>query len=80
MKGICHLAQLFLDTLAVILGEKSEIVGEIFPPALEMHFVRGFGKYQEIYMQIQPSLTKIETFYIVVLLIGANCRFVDYKY
>ena len=26
----CHLAQLFLDTLAVILREKSEIVGENF--------------------------------------------------
>ena len=36
----CHLAQLFLDTLAVILREKSEIIGEIFSPALEMPFVR----------------------------------------
>ena len=36
----CHLAQLFVDTLAVILRKKSEIVGEIFSPALEMQFAR----------------------------------------
>ena len=32
--------KLFLDTLAVILRKKSEIVGEIFSPALEMQFVQ----------------------------------------
>ena len=32
---ICHLA---FNTSAVILREKSEIVGEIFSPALEMQF------------------------------------------
>ena len=35
----CHLAQLFLDTSAVILRKQGEIVGEFFSPALEMQFV-----------------------------------------
>ena len=35
-QSLCRLAQLFLDT--VILGKKSEIVGEIFFPALKMQF------------------------------------------
>ena len=34
----CRLAQLFLGTSAVILPKKSEIVGEIFFPALKMQF------------------------------------------
>ena len=28
----------------------------------------------------KPLLTKIETFYVVVLLNRTNCRFVDYKH
>ena len=28
----------------------------------------------------KPSLTKIGKFYIVALLNGTNCRFVDFKY
>ena len=36
----CRLAQLFLDTLAVILRRKSEIVGEFVSPTLEMQFGR----------------------------------------
>ena len=28
----------------------------------------------------KPSLTKIETFYIVALLNGTKCQFVDFKY
>ena len=35
----CRLAQLFLDTSAVILQKKSEIVGENFFPALKMRLV-----------------------------------------
>ena len=37
---LCRLAQLFLDTSAVILQKKSEIVGENFLPALKMQFGR----------------------------------------
>ena len=40
VQSSCHLAQLFLDTSAVILQKKREIVGEIFSPALEMQFVQ----------------------------------------
>ena len=43
-----NLAQLFVDTLVVILGKKSEIVGEIFCLAQEMQFCRFFWKCQEI--------------------------------
>ena len=32
--------QLFLDTLAVISRKKSEVVSDIFSPALEMQFVQ----------------------------------------
>ena len=39
VQSYCYLAQLFLDTLVVIL-RKSEIVGEFFSPALEMQFGR----------------------------------------
>ena len=37
-QSLCHLAQLFLNTSAVILQKKSEIVGENFFPALKMQF------------------------------------------
>ena len=37
-QSLCRLAQLFLDTSAVILQKKSEIVGENFFPALKMQF------------------------------------------
>ena len=40
VQSLCRSAQLFLDTLAVILGKESKLVGEIFPPALEMQFSR----------------------------------------
>ena len=40
VQSSCHLAQLFLDTLAFILRKKCEIVEEIFSLALEMQFVR----------------------------------------
>ena len=63
----CHLVQLFLDTLAVILRKRSKIIIEILPILL---------KYQEIY---KSSLTKIETSYIVALLNITDYRFVDYK-
>ena len=39
-QSLCRLAQLFLDTSAVILQKKSEIVGENFFPALKMKFGR----------------------------------------
>ena len=47
------LPQLFLDTSAVNLRKKTEIVGENFFPALKMQFGRFFLKYQEIDVQIQ---------------------------
>ena len=37
-QSLCRLAQLFLDTSAVILRKKSEIVGANFFPALKMQF------------------------------------------
>ena len=39
-QSVCRLAQLFLVTSAVILQDKSEIVGENFLPALKMQFGR----------------------------------------
>ena len=36
IQSLCRLAQLFLDTSAVISQKKSEIVGENFIPALKM--------------------------------------------
>ena len=48
----CRLAQLFLDTLAIILRKKSEIVGETFS-ALEKAIWLILLKYQEIDVQIQ---------------------------
>ena len=49
---------LFVDTLAIILQKKSEIVGESFSPTLEIQFVRFYLKYQEIYAQIQSFTDK----------------------
>ena len=37
-------------------------------------------KYQKTDVQMQASLTKIETSYIAAFLNGTNCRFVEYKY
>ena len=39
-QSLCCLAELFLDTAAVILQKKSEIIGENFFPALKMQFGR----------------------------------------
>ena len=39
VQSLCRLAQLFIDISAVILGKKSQIVGEFFP-ALKMQFRR----------------------------------------
>ena len=38
LQSLCRLAQLFLNALAVISKRKSDIVGEIFFPTLEMQF------------------------------------------
>ena len=48
-QSLCRLAQLFLNTSAVILRKKSEIVGENFFLTLKMILL----KYQEIDVQIQ---------------------------
>ena len=48
----CRLAQLFLDTSAVILQKKSEIVGEIFASS-ENAIWSILLKYQVIDVQIQ---------------------------
>ena len=39
-QSLCRLAQLFLNTSAVILQKKNEIVGGNFFPALKMQFSR----------------------------------------
>ena len=39
-QSLCRLVQLFLNTSAVILQKKSEIVGGNFFPALKMQFGR----------------------------------------
>ena len=44
VQSSCHLAQVFLDTSAFILQKKSEIVEEIFFPALEKQFVRFYSR------------------------------------
>ena len=57
IKGVFNpnalLAQLLLDTLAVILKKKSEIVGENFFQALKKQFWSILLKYQETDVQIQ---------------------------
>ena len=40
VQSLCRLAQLFLNTSAVILQKKSEVVGEKFFPVLKMQFGR----------------------------------------
>ena len=60
VQSLCCLAHFFFNTLAVISRKESEIVGEIFSPALEMQLCLFYLKYQERDVQIQPSLTKIE--------------------
>ena len=60
--------------------KKSEIVGEIFFPALKMQFGRCYWNIRKKMCKYKHSLTKFETSYIVALLNGTNCQFVDYKY
>ena len=48
---LMSLAQLFCDTLAVILQKKNEIVEGIFSPAQEMQTYLISLKYQEIEVQ-----------------------------
>ena len=70
---------LFLDTSAVILRKKSEIIGEIFSSS-ENAIQSILLKYRETDVQIQTFTDEIETSYIVAFLNGTNCQFVDYKY
>ena len=77
-QSLWRLAQLFLDTSAVILRQKSEIFGDYFF-SYENAIWSFLLKYQEIDVKNKHSLTKIETSYVIALLNGTNCRFVDYK-
>ena len=52
-QSLCRLAQLFLNTSAVILKEKSEIVGGNLFPALKNAIWSILLKYQETDVQIQ---------------------------
>ena len=52
LQSLCRLAQLFLDTSAVILRKRSEIVEEIFFQLLKHNLVNSI-EYQEINVQIQ---------------------------
>ena len=54
-QSVCRLAQLFLDTSAVISGEKSEIVGENVSSS---EILKYLVKYQEIDVQIQTFTDK----------------------
>ena len=56
---LCHLAQLFLDTSAVILRKKSEIVAENFSSS-ENAIWSILLKYQEIDVQIQTFTDKLK--------------------
>ena len=81
-QSLCRLAQLFLNTSAIILQKKrAKSLEEIFS-SFENAIWSILLKYQEIFMQNKHSLTKIETSYIVAFLNGTNCRLVhvDYKY
>ena len=51
--SLCRLTQLFLDTSAIILGKKNEIVGENFFSSSENAIWSILLKYQEIDVQIQ---------------------------
>ena len=53
IRSFFPLAQLFLDTLEVILQKKIKIIGKFFSPNLEMQFFSIFLKYQEIDVRIQ---------------------------
>ena len=52
-QSLCRLAQLFLNTSAVILQKKSEIVGENFVSSSENAIWSILLKYQKIDVQIQ---------------------------
>ena len=52
-QSLCRLAQLFLNTSALILQKKSEIVGGIFFSSSENAIWSILLKYQEIDVQIQ---------------------------
>ena len=45
-----------------------------------MQFLSILLKYWEIDVQMPTFTDEIETSYIVAILNGTNCRFVDYKY
>ena len=48
---------------------------------LQIIIMHHYVQLKKIYVQLKKiSLTKIETSYIVALLNGTNCQFVDYKY
>ena len=53
-----YLVQLFLDTLAVSLRKKSEIVDEVLFSSPENVISSILLKYQEIYVQIQTFTDK----------------------
>ena len=76
----CRLAQLFLGISAVTSQKKSEIVGENFFPALKMQFGWFYWNIRKQMCIYKHSRTKIETSYIVLLLSGTYCPFVDHKY
>ena len=70
----------FSDSSNLAGSVTSWYVGEVFSPALEMQFVRFYWNIKKFTCKYKPSLTKIETLYIVVLLNDTNCQFVDFKY
>ena len=48
---------------------------------LQRIIMHHYVQLKKIYVQLKKiSLTKTETSYIVALLNGTNCQFVDYKY
>ena len=74
------MAQLFLDTSAVILRKKrAKWLEKIFSSS-ENAIWSILSKYREIDVQIQAFTGEIEISHIVAFLNGTNCQFVDYKY
>ena len=69
----CHLAQLFLDTLAVNFYEKRTTLEKIFLQLWKCNFLdfTEISEHIKANTNLQPM--KIETFYIVAVLSGTYC-------
>ena len=75
----CHLAQLFLDSLAVILRKRAKSLEKFFSSSGNA-ICSILLRYQEICVQIQTFTDEHWNNLHSCSFDGTNCQFVDYKY